>query len=157
MTKQTKADKVWAYLIKNPLALASEVAKAAGVSYGYAHKLKSKIGTPKEVFEMEAMRQRLEEDEAALPLRAQLLREAEEITCGARNIDYGDPVTNHRNIATIAGVATGWDMDEHDAVMVLIAAKIARIRISPDERDHYVDLMAYAGIAYECAMARKVG
>jgi hypothetical protein len=48
-------------------------------------------------------------------------------------------------------------MDEHDAVMVLIAAKIARIRISPDKRDHYVDLMAYAGIAYECAMARKVG
>jgi hypothetical protein len=34
MTKQTKADKVWAYLIKNPLALASEVAKATGVSYG---------------------------------------------------------------------------------------------------------------------------
>jgi hypothetical protein len=65
MTKQNKADKVWAYLIKNPLALASEVAKAAGVSYGYAHKLKSKIGTPKEVFEMEAMRQRLEEDEEA--------------------------------------------------------------------------------------------
>ena len=156
MTKQNKADKVWAYLIKNPLALASEVAKAAGVSYGYAHKLKSKIGTPKEVFEMEAMRQRLEEEEE-LPLRVQLLREAEEITCGARNIDYGDPVTNHRNIATIAGVATGWDMDEHDAVMVLIAAKIARIRISPDKRDHYVDLMAYAGIAYECAMARKVG
>jgi hypothetical protein len=156
MTKKSKTDKVWAYLVKHPLASTSEVAKATGTSYSYTYKLKSKIGTPKEVFEMEAMRQRLEEEEE-LPLRAQLLREAEEITCGARNIDYGDPVTNHRNIATIAGVATGWDMDEHDAVMVLIAAKIARIRISPDKRDHYVDLMAYAGIAYECAMARKVG
>jgi hypothetical protein len=156
MTKKSKTDKVWAYLVEHPLASTSEVAKATGTSYSYTYKLKSKIGTPKEVFEMEAMRQRLEEEEE-LPLRAQLLREAEEITCGARNIDYGDPVTNHRNIATIAGVATGWDMDEHDAVMVLIAAKIARIRISPDKRDHYVDLMAYAGIAYECAMARKVG
>ena len=154
--KKSKTDKVWAYLVEHPLASTSEVAKATGTSYSYTYKLKSKIGTPKEVFEMEAMRQRLEEEEE-LPLRAQLLREAEEITCGARNIDYGDPVTNHRNIATIAGVATGWDMDEHDAVMVLIAAKIARIRISPDKRDHYVDLMAYAGIAYECAMARKVG
>ena len=165
MTKKSKTDKVWAYLVEHPLASTSEVAKATGTSYSYTYKLKSKIGTPKEVFEMEAMRQRLEEEaelayeitEEELPLRAQLLREAEEITCGARNIDYGDPVTNHRNIATIAGVATGWDMDEHDAVMVLIAAKIARIRISPDKRDHYVDLMAYAGIAYECAMARKVG
>ena len=46
MTKQNKADKVWAYLIKNPLALASEVAKAAGVSYGYAHKLKSMCRSP---------------------------------------------------------------------------------------------------------------
>jgi hypothetical protein len=156
MTKKSKTDKVWAYLVEHPLASTSEVAKATGTSYSYTYKLKSKIGTPKEVFEMEAMRQRLEEEEE-LPLRAQLLREAEEITCGARNIDYGDPVTNHRNIATIAGVATGWNMDEHDAVMVLIAAKIARIRISPDKRDHYVDLMAYAGIAYECAMARKVG
>jgi hypothetical protein len=54
MTKQNKADKVWAYLIKNPLATATEVAKATGVSYGYAHKLKSKVGTPKEVFEREA-------------------------------------------------------------------------------------------------------
>jgi hypothetical protein len=51
MTRQNKADKVWAYLIKNPLAMATEVAKATGVSYGYAHKLKSKVGTPKEVFE----------------------------------------------------------------------------------------------------------
>ena len=158
MTKKSKTDKVWAYLVEHPLASTSEVAKATGTSYSYTYKLKSKIGTPKEVFEMEAMRQRLEEEEEEeLPLRVQLLREAEEITCGARNIDYGDPVTNHRNIATIAGVATGWNMDEHDAVMVLIAAKIARIRISPDKRDHYVDLMAYAGIAYECAMARKVG
>ena len=150
MTKQTKADKVWAYLIKNPLALASEVAKATGVSYGYAHKLKSKIGTPKEVFEMEAMRQRLEEDEAALPLRAQLLREAEDITCGDRHMDYGDPVENHWNIAKIASIATGHNLTAHDVVMVLLAAKMARARISPTKKDHYVDMMAYAGIAYEC-------
>ena len=190
MTKQNKADKVWAYLIKNPLALASEVAKAAGVSYGYAHKLKSKIGTPKEVFEKEAEREAermkslkqflpeydtgefdfesfskdamraadallqsvLEEaeDEAALPLRAQLLREAEDITCGDRHMDYGDPVENHWNIAKIASIATGHNLTAHDVVMVLLAAKMARARISPAKKDHYIDMMAYAGIAYEC-------
>jgi hypothetical protein len=68
MTKKSKTDKVWAYLVEHPLASTSEVAKATGTSYSYTYKLKSKIGTPKEVFEMEAMRQRLEEEEE-LPLR----------------------------------------------------------------------------------------
>jgi len=204
MTKQNKADKVWAYLIKNPLATATEVAKATGVSYGYAYKLKSKIGTPKEVFEREAFENEvmrttdtflqsvLEEDveedveeddtydpvglrlqewrdmleqededveefdladmllEKELPLRAQLLREAEDITCGDRHMDYGDPVENHWNIAKIASIATGHNLTAHDVVMVLLAAKMARARISPTKKDHYVDMMAYAGIAYEC-------
>ena len=89
--------------------------------------------------------------EAAMPLRAQLLREAEEITCGDRHMDYGDPVENHWRIARIASEATGHRLTAHDVVMVLIAAKMARARISPTKRDHYVDMMAYAGIAYECA------
>jgi hypothetical protein len=88
-----------------------------------------------------------------MPLRAQLLREAEEITCGDRHMDYGDPVENHERIATIASAATGHHLSAHDVVMVLIAAKMARARISPLKRDHYVDIMAYAGIAYECAVA----
>jgi len=45
-----KADKVWAYLINNKTATPAQVAKATGVSYGYAYKLMQKIGTPKEVF-----------------------------------------------------------------------------------------------------------
>ena len=49
-----KAEKVWAYLVKNKLATPAEVAKATGVSYGYVYKLMKKIGTPKEVFVQEA-------------------------------------------------------------------------------------------------------
>jgi len=45
-----KADKVWAYLVDNKTATPAQVAKATGVSYGYAYKLMQKIGTPKEVF-----------------------------------------------------------------------------------------------------------
>lgn len=92
-------------------------------------------------------------DNTEMPLRAQLLREAEEITCGDRHMDYGDPVENHERIAAIASAATGHHLSAHDVVMVLIAAKMARARISPLKRDHYVDIMAYAGIAYECAVA----
>ena len=49
-----KADRVWAYLVANPLARPAEVAKATGVSYPYAYKLLKKVGTPREVFEAEA-------------------------------------------------------------------------------------------------------
>ena len=38
-----KADKVWAYLINNKTATPAQVAKATGVSYGYAYKLMQKI------------------------------------------------------------------------------------------------------------------
>ena len=84
------------------------------------------------------------------PLRVQLMHEAETITCGDRDLDYGDPVANHQRIADIASLCIGKELTAHDVVMVLIAAKLARARISPTKRDHYVDLMAYAGIAYEC-------
>jgi len=34
--------------------------------------------------------------------------------------------------------------------MVQMATKLSRMKVSRTKRDHYVDLMAYAGIAYEC-------
>lgn len=92
----------------------------------------------------------LSKTEGVKPLRVQLMREAEAITCGDRDLDYGDPVANHQRIADIASLCIGKELTAHDVVMVLIAAKLARARISPTKRDHYVDLMAYAGIAYEC-------
>ena len=52
--KKSKAEKVWAYLLKNKLASPAEVSKATGVSYGYTFKLMKKVGTPKEIIEAEA-------------------------------------------------------------------------------------------------------
>jgi len=49
-----KAEIVWAHLITDPLARPVDVHRATGVSYGYVHKLMSKVGTPREVFEKEA-------------------------------------------------------------------------------------------------------
>lgn len=66
MTKQTKTTRkakpkikkyelVWAYLVAHPLATPAQVARATKVSYAYAYALKKKIGTPREVFETEAV------------------------------------------------------------------------------------------------------
>ena len=40
-----KAEKVWAYLGKNKTATPAQVAKATGVSYGYAYKLMQNISS----------------------------------------------------------------------------------------------------------------
>ena len=50
-----KANAVWAYLVTNPLARPCEVSRATGVSYGYVYNLMSKVGTPRKVFEAEAV------------------------------------------------------------------------------------------------------
>ena len=41
------------YLVDNPTAKASDVAKACKCSVKYVYNIKSKVGTPKEVFEKE--------------------------------------------------------------------------------------------------------
>ena len=61
-----KAERVWAYLLDNRLATPSEVARATGVSYAYAHKLMGKVGTPREVFEKEAKAPLVAERDAGL-------------------------------------------------------------------------------------------
>ena len=51
---KSKADAVWAHLVTNPLARPADVARSTGASYAYVWKLMSKVGTPREVFELEA-------------------------------------------------------------------------------------------------------
>ena len=165
MTNKTspKAEKVWAYLVKNKLATPAEVAKATGVSYGYVYELMQKVGTPREVFEEEvkstakkhlAFGGAIKRSSGA---RLHLLNEAIELTGGDRNADYGDPYDTHKLIADIAALITGKELTAYDIVMVQVATKLARMKVSRTKRDHYVDLMAYAGIAYECLREEDIG
>lgn len=151
-----KAEKVWKYLLDNKLATPTEVAKATGVSYAYAYKLMQKIGTPKEVFEEEAKSTAKKHrafgsaSNVLSGARLSLLNEALELTGGDRNADYGDPYDNHKLIADLATMITGKQLTAYDIVLVQVATKLSRMKVSRTKRDHYVDLMAYAGIAYEC-------
>ena len=137
-----KKEKVWKYLVKNPLASSKQIAKAVGCTTHYAASLKKKVGTPKEVF-------RREQDKLRNS-RVALLEEAVSLTSGERNKDYGDPVENMTNIAKIFNAITGHTIKVSEVPMFHIATKLARMQASPTKRDHYVDIMAYAGIAYEC-------
>ncbi len=90
---------------------------------------------------------------AAVPLRVALLEEAARLTGTERMAVYGEPVENHQHIARIFNAWAGKALTAEDIVMVHMATKMARMISSPDHRDSHVDLMAYAGIRYECVIA----
>ena len=135
-----KKEKVWEYLLKKPLATSKQIAKAVGCTTHYAASLKKKTGTPKEVFEREQK----------LATRIELLTEAASLTSGDRQKDYGNPIDNMYHIAQIFNSITGHNIKTSEVPMFHIATKLARMQTSPTKRDHYIDVMAYAGIAYEC-------
>lgn len=84
-----------------------------------------------------------------IPQRLQVLNRAVDLTMGDRNRDYGDPYENHEMIAAIATAISGETFTPEHVVMVHMATKLARMRTSPEKRDHYVDLAAYTGILHE--------
>ena len=83
------------------------------------------------------------------------LAEASSLTSGERNKDYGDPVENMTHIANIFNAITGHKIKPSEVPMFHIATKLARKKASPLKRDHYVDIMAYVGIAYECEVEEE--
>ena len=91
--KRPVEEKVFAYLIDNPLATADDITKVVGCSYSYASKTLKRVGTPKEVFVKEKFKKEAN--------RSVLLAEASSLTSGERNKDYGDPVENMTHIASI--------------------------------------------------------
>ena len=84
------------------------------------------------------------------PNRIDLLKRAIEYTDGDRRTDYGSPIENHERTAMIFNAITGKRLSAKDIVMVQVATKLARMASSPKKEDHYIDAMAYIGIAYEC-------
>lgn len=85
--------------------------------------------------------------------RGRLLTEAAKITEGPRASSYGDPKINlalrtadlmdaylrHRNSP----------VDGRDVVILQIMVKVARLIQSPDHRDSWLDIAAYAAAGWE--------
>lgn len=89
------------------------------------------------------------------PLRVQDLLTAIELTTGDRNSAYGEPVENFSDTVAVFRGITGVDLTPRQGALFMVAAKLARLRTSPDLADTYVDAMAYLGIAHECGAHEK--
>lgn len=90
------------------------------------------------------------EPEKASPLRARLLRQAENLTVGPRNAEYGPPVEQAERAAAIFNAWAGRNLTATEISQVMVAVKLSRMTESPRKADHYADTMAYVGIVAEC-------
>lgn len=138
--------RVWMYLLENPLARAGDVVMSCDVHLDFAQHCIDRIGTPREVFEKEAMQ--------AKPTRVQTLETAINLTAGDRNKAYGPP---HRNLSDCAllwdaylAIRNGAQIDAEAVAWMNVLQKIARSAQPGYHPDNYTDAAAYSAIAGEC-------
>jgi hypothetical protein len=83
--------------------------------------------------------------------RGRILDEANRLTHGDRDKNYGTPYVNHKRIADIWTVILGIEITPSQVALCMAGVKIARLVESPDHLDSFVDLAAYAAISGEIA------
>lgn len=85
-----------------------------------------------------------------------LLMDAIRATCTERNSDYGTPSENYGRIRDLwQAYPPSEDLDEVDAVILMILTKVARIVESPDLRDSWMDIAGYAAVGWAVASAEE--
>jgi len=78
--------------------------------------------------------------------RGEILKEADRLTHGDRNKNYGSPLTNHQRIASLWSIWLQQEITPAQAAMCLALVKVARLIETPDHQDSPIDLAAYAAI-----------
>tara|TARA_A100001388_G_C28768354_1_gene502233 strand:+ start:2629 stop:3072 length:444 start_codon:yes stop_codon:yes gene_type:complete len=144
--KKSKAEKVWAYLLKHPEATTKEVAKACKCSAKYVYNLRSKTGTPKEVLTKSKVR-----------MRTQILTSANELVSDKREQEHGDFLSNAYMIANYWNTHLGLIdfIKPTDVPTMLALLKIARSHQKPQKADNYRDACGYLALASEVASASE--
>ena len=84
--------------------------------------------------------------------RGEILDEANRLTHGDRDKNYGTPYTNHKRIADIWSVILGIEITPAQVALCMAGVKIARLVETPDHLDSFVDGCAYLSIAGELAI-----
>lgn len=81
--------------------------------------------------------------------REEILDAAAALVNGDRARDYGDALAMHRRIAAGWSQILGVEVKAHQAALCMAWVKMARLVVSEDHADSYVDLAAYAALAGE--------
>tara|TARA_B100001939_G_C16945053_1_gene619955 strand:- start:4304 stop:4768 length:465 start_codon:yes stop_codon:yes gene_type:complete len=151
--KSKKYEKVMKYLVDNPTAKPSDIAKACKCSVKYVYNIRSKVGTPKEVFEKEER----QKQRKALVNRTSVLMTANDMVSKVRQHDHGDFANNATMIAQYWNTHLGLIdfIKPSDVPIMLVLLKIARISENPSHIDNYVDTCGYSALAAEMSEDRS--
>ena len=87
--------------------------------------------------------------------RGEILDEANRLTHGDRDKNYGTPYVNHKRIADIWSVILGIEVTPSQVALCMAGVKIARLVETPDHLDSFVDGAAYIAIAGELAVGNE--
>ena len=77
-----------------------------------------------------------------------ILKEAQNLIGTDRHKDYGDKVTNHKNIAALWSIFLQTKITAHNVAVCMALVKVARL-MHQHKKDSYIDMAAYAAIAGE--------
>lgn len=86
---------------------------------------------------------------------SEILQIASNLVSGDRQIQHGDKITNHKNIATLWSAYLDKDITGHDVAILMSLLKIARTKLGSFNIDDYYDGSAYIGIAGEIKSKEK--
>jgi hypothetical protein len=92
-------------------------------------------------------------------IREQVLDEAKKIVTSDRNVKYGSPESNFETISELwttyfhrrGLLRDGACIEPFDTAVAQVLVKVARIGVSPGQRDHWVDMAGYAAGGFEVA------
>lgn len=82
--------------------------------------------------------------------RSDVLHEAERLVNGQRNHHYGPPTQDFARTAQMWSAYLGIEITNWDVAAMMSMLKLSRIRWSPQQRDHWVDLAGYAACGWDC-------
>ena len=90
----------------------------------------------------------------AVPVRAEVLRDAEKAVCNDPNAEYGEPIDNFGRWAGACNALGyqgpgGRPLKPHDLAVIMGLGKLSRSVQSPEKADTWTDLAGYAAVGYE--------
>tara|TARA_E500000318_G_C3538660_1_gene203707 strand:+ start:277 stop:531 length:255 start_codon:yes stop_codon:yes gene_type:complete len=81
--------------------------------------------------------------------RAEVLSKAESLVNGPRAKEYGDAHENHARIAKMWSVLLNTDVSVEQVYQCMIAVKLARLTVTPEHEDSWIDICGYAALGGE--------
>ncbi len=88
---------------------------------------------------------------AKLMNRKEILDEANRLTHGDRDKNYGTPKVNHERIAALWSIVLETEISAAQVALCMAQVKVARLIESPEHLDSFIDAAAYMAISGEIA------